>query len=445
VRAALGARRELAALFGHGDELMSRSFLVLAGLAATVALAAGACSVTSEPTQFGAGGDDSDGVTADATATTGVTSGAGGQGGAGGGDFDPTTSTGSGNSGPGCNPGPNDDLDKDGWTLSGGDCNDCDPNVNPGAIEVIASGPLDDGGVPEAVDEDCDGSIDNVPQSCDDNIAGNDVNAMNGAKVLELCQVASPNDKKWGVLSAKYTRANGGPAFAPGVQIGVQNLFGPNVHPQGGKAMLALSSGAARTPGQNGSCDAASCSHGSGTAPAGFPQTSANCGGGPATPINDDVALEITLRAPSNATGYSFNFDFFSFEYPEWVCMSYNDQFIALVDPAPQGAINGNISFDSVSNPVSVNAGFFQVCQGCPLGTAQLTGNGFDTWDPEGAGATGWLATQAPVTPKQELTIRFAIWDGQDTAYDSTVLVDNFQWIANGGTVAVGTDPVIPK
>ena len=32
-----------------------------------------------------------------------------------------------------------------------------------------------------------------------------------------------------------------------------------------------------------------------------------------------------------------------------------NDQFIALVDPAPKGAINGNISFDSLSNPVSVN------------------------------------------------------------------------------------------
>ena len=44
----------------------------------------------------------------------------------------------------------------------------------------------------------------------------------------------------------------------------------------------------------------------------------------------------------------------------------------------------------------------------------------------------------------EELTIRFAIWDTGDDAWDSTVLVDNFQWIATGGTVTVDTTPV-PK
>ncbi len=41
-----------------------------------------------------------------------------------------------------------------------------------------------------------------------------------------------------------------------------------------------------------------------------------------------------------------------------------------------------------------------------------------------------------------ELSIRFAIWDTGDQAYDSTTLIDNFQWIANGGTVSVITDPI---
>jgi hypothetical protein len=37
------------------------------------------------------------------------------------------------------------------------------------------------------------------------------------------------------------------------------------------------------------------------------------------------------------------------------------------------------------------------------------------------------------------MTIRFAMWDAGNALYDSTVLIDNFQWIATGGNVAVGT------
>ena len=42
-----------------------------------------------------------------------------------------------------------------------------------------------------------------------------------------------------------------------------------------------------------------------------------------------------------------------------------------------------------------------------------------------------------------EITIRFAMWDTGDTAFDSTTLIDNFQWIATPGTtVAVSTTPI---
>lgn len=54
----------------------------------------------------------------------------------------------------------NVDADQDGWTLADGDCDDTDPTVNPGADEVFGDG-LDDG-----VDNDCDGLIDEgVPDS----------------------------------------------------------------------------------------------------------------------------------------------------------------------------------------------------------------------------------------------------------------------------------------
>src|SRR5262245_42964697 len=63
--------------------------------------------------------------------------------------------------------GPDDDFDQDGFTIAQGDCNDCDPNVNPGAIEVIAT-PDAMGNTPPAADEDCNGVVDDVAPPCDD-------------------------------------------------------------------------------------------------------------------------------------------------------------------------------------------------------------------------------------------------------------------------------------
>ena len=380
----------------------------------------------------GSGGGDSGGVTSGGTG--GKTAGGGG------GDLEidgGLSGSGGGSTGPDCMAGTNEDLDKDGFTIAQGDCNDCDPNVNKGAIEVIATADAD-GGVPPKVDEDCDGTADNVAPTCDDTLALADGDAMHAANAIDLCQQATATDKKWGVLEAKYVRANG-KTFSPGLQVGLQSGFGPNVSPQGGKRLFALSSGRARIPGQSGACNKSNCtSNVGGTAPPGFPQKVPNCPG--ATQINDDVGLEVKIRSPKNATGYSFDFFFYSFEYPQFVCSVWNDQFIALVSPPPAGSVNGNISFDSKTNPVSINIAFFSVCQGCALGTSALQGTGFDTWN--NAGGTGWLKTQAPVKGGDELSIRFAIWDTGDQSFDSTTLIDNFQWIANGGTVSVITDPI---
>lgn len=356
---------------------------------------------------------------------------------------------------------PNVDGDGDGFTPAEGDCDDCDPTVNPGAIEV-ATPP---GGMP--VDEDCDGKVDNVAPPCDMNLALDDVNAADGAKAIDLCATATMNDKHWGVISALYTRANGN-MFMPGVQVGLMDAFGPNVHVQNGSAMLALSSGASRAPNQPGACGSQTCmNNAGGMPPAGFPQAVPGCTLSPT--INDDVALDLSIRAPANATGYSFDFRFFTFEFPAWVCTQFADQFVAIVNPAPAGAVSGNVSFDAMMLPMSANVSLVDCCDPvgaplfakncampnmcpkapnpyCPNGVNALQGTGFDIWaSANESGATSWLTTVVPVKGGDVFDIRFTIWNGGDQALYSTVLVDDFAWITAAPPALTTTAKMNPK
>lgn len=432
---------------------MKRSHIFLCSIgAALAAVVIGACSAAPRNRTFDDDGSGGDGSTGTDTSSSGTFSGVGG-------GFNP--SGGSGGGVPGCESPPDADMDGDGFSRNQGDCNDCDPNSNPGSVEVINDDPM----APKS-DEDCSGVADDVMVSCDTGIAVGDPDPMSGAKAIDLCRVATAADKKWGVLEASYVRADGTKAGST-LHNGVIDKFGSNVKVQGGERMMLLSSGHARLPGDPDECGSQTCSvNSAGSAPPGFPADVPGCQG--LQNINDDVGLELKIRSPKNATGYQFLFKFYSFEFPEYVCTSYNDQFIALVSPPPMGSINGNISFDSKTNPVSVNIAFFDVCDPagitnfasvcsfdflancppppnpyCPSGTAELSGTGFDTWGD--AGGTSWLKTQAPIKGGDEMTIRFAIWDTGDTALDSSVLVDQFGWIANGGTVSVGTEPIVPN
>ncbi|NUP11609.1 MAG: hypothetical protein HOW73_36650 [Polyangiaceae bacterium] len=441
-----------------------------------------ACSAGSGGT--GAGPDNNTGGSGGGGASQGGNGGAPGSGGV---PSDGGTSsqfmTGPGGAPPTNNcDGEGPDYDQDGFTVEEGDCNDCDPNANPGAIEVIGEAPTGEGGgsggeggageyVP--VDEDCDGTADNVAGPCDTNLPLAGTDPLDGARAVEICKQAA-TEKDWGIVSAQYVRGDGTP-YAANQQVGILNTFGPNVMPRAGASMLALSSGYARLPGQAGACTNHSCTvlglSAPGYAPPDFPQDVPDC---PISDVvHDDIGLNLTLRAPTNATGFKFNFKFHSFEFGEYVCTTFNDQFIALVNPAPPGSVNGNISFDAEGNPVSVNIAFFDVCASCSdfaqncyddptavppvicpnppanccsAGAGELAGTGFENGfgDGEDAGGTSWLQTQAPVTGGETFELRFAIWDVGDTAWDSTSIVDAFEWIANGGEVPVETTPAPP-
>lgn len=345
-----------------------------------------------------------------------------------------------------CNTDPDEDFDNDGYSVNQGDCNDCDPNANPGAFDIIGGV---DGGV--GVDEDCDGIVDNEVIDCDQGFDIDDKDAMNAAKSLGLCRTTTANaqgkDKTWGVISAKYVKADGSNGMDP-LSHGIVPRFGA-AGVQEGMSMVVLSSGTARAHGQKGFESPEDAQMGtSSNPPPGYPKDSTSCDNvfTGDEDCNDPAALELEIRVPTNAHSFSFNFNFYTYEYPSFICSRYNDFFVTLLDPKPKNLPDGNISFDQDGNPISVNNSLLQVCKPqtaggkafpCPLGTTLLGGTGFDEPARNGPhAATGWLQTKAPVEPGTIITLRFAIWDTADHILDSTVLIDNFQWSVEPATAA---------
>jgi hypothetical protein len=344
---------------------------------------------------------------------------------------------------------PDKDNDGDGYLFKD-DCDDTNKEINPGAYDVPG----------DKVDNDCNGMADDTAD-CDTNVDINHyktTDAFEFAKALGLCKRAKAGatgkDKTWGVISAELVRSDGSPISDP-VQYSVLRGFGP-VKPRAGKNLVVLSSGTARTPDYPDFKHPRTSSYTSSsstTPPAGWPKNTSDCLSSLGGMANDSVNLKMKIRVPSNAQTFTFDFDFYSSEYITFVCSSFNDSFVAILDSKkkvdPKYA--GNISFDSKGNPVNVNSGFFEVCTpgsksghtfDCAKGTSELDGTGFwpDT-DMKQDGATSWLETKAPVEPGEEITIQFMIWDTGDHILDSTVLLDNWQWDAKPTTGPVTDRP----
>ena len=66
---------------------------------------------------------------------------------------------------------------------------------------------------------------------------------------------------------------------------------------------------------------------GVGIAPPGYPKATGSCP--QATEIYDTIGLTLEIKVPANAQGFTFDFDFYSGEWPEYVCTAFNDSFVA--------------------------------------------------------------------------------------------------------------------
>jgi hypothetical protein len=321
-------------------------------------------------------------------------------------------------------------------------------------------------------DNDGDGQIDNAVV-CDSDLSANG-DAMAFARALGLCQVATDTDTKWGVLSAAFSNGHASTNSPAAAQHGILKKFGSVVVPRDGAALGVLSTGSATEedaddgPYFKGIKEGMQVFAGN-DAPAGYPKVSPECPGVVMNPqVHDAINLKLVIRVPANAQGFAFDFDFWSGEWPEYVCSPFNDSFIAYLSSAAfNGGAPENITFDKKNNPISVNNGFFDRCTPntptacrnkdispilatCPGGVAELAGTGFEKIGvycgdakSTGGGATGWLTSKAPVKPGETIALELMIWDTGDASYDSTVLLDHFVW--QGVPTSTGTVRPPPK
>lgn len=302
------------------------------------------------------------------------------------------------------------DDDGDGYSEDQGDCND-NPDlggalISPGAVEVQLG--ADD--LPEGQDNDCDGTIDEALPACPA-LALDEPMAY--ASALDACHFVTRAG--WDLSANIDTRSRS-----------IMADYGDTYVPRMGDSFGVLSTGVVGDVRDPGYVDLSPGSDFGNTVPHPDPMGAIGCSEVDDPTVNDFSDLTLQLNVPANARAFSFDFNFMSAEYPEFVCTSFDDTFLAMLESQ---AFTGNVSFDSQGNRVSINVGFFTVC---PVGSdpactgdADLVGTGYSGSE---GGGTGWLTTTAPVVPGEKIKLTFSIHDEGDHDWDSAVLLDNFRW-----------------
>jgi len=150
-------------------------------------------------------------------------------------------------------------------------------------------------------------------------------------------------------------------------------------------------------------------------------KTTDNGGGAVRGDTDRDVSiLKLDLDVPATANCLSFDFQFYSEEYFDFVGTEFNDAFIAELDSSTWTTSGSNIgapdnfAFDGAHNVVSVNA--------TGIGTATARNAAGTTYD----AATELLSAAHQVTPGSH-SLYLSIFDQGDNILDSAAFVDNLR------------------
>ena len=177
----------------------------------------------------------------------------------------------------------------------------------------------------------------------------------------------------------------------------------------------------------------------------------------------DVAVLEIKFKPVDNKIG--FNFVFGSEEYPEFVCSQFNDVFAFFIDgPNPAGGLYDakNIALvpdpaDATGNtvtdfPVTINSVNNGVIGSRSTGDCRGPGESLDfsTYFNDNAlsrtftldGFLDVFRAQVEVIPCELYTLRLAIGDGFDDAYDSAVFLEAKSFTSTIHTISVNTPGV---
>lgn len=381
----------------------------------------------------GAGGSGGTATSSSSAGTGGATSSSG-VGGVGAGGV------------PSCTGASNVDNDGDGVAEDQGDCNDCSAAMGPQNAELLGN----------SIDDNCDGKVDILP-TCDSNINIDTDSAYSASNAIGLCKFYDFNKSHdWGVVDARWVQIDGeppplDPVLADKYRLGygMPKAYGQNNVPPEGNVMLALSTGIARPMNHY--------QYVSKNYVKGYTAADAGPVFWPQTPqiIYDSVALELQIKAPANATSYSFKTQVMMSQWPSQLDAG---GFVVYTIPASPGSNYGNIVIDPTGYPITARAAFMQVC-GCPngtpcwappnaaqqdftckLGSSLLLGTPFEsdvlypTWT---NGSTGWLRTTAVLPANNVFTIRFAIADFGNAAREATALIDGWEWGTDSTTETV--------
>jgi hypothetical protein len=153
---------------------------------------------------------------------------------------------------------------------------------------------------------------------------------------------------------------------------------------------------------------------------------------------NDMVWFQFSVPVPGGTHGFSFDFAYFSAEFPEFVDTSFNDVFAVW---SSSETYTGNLCFVN-DQPCTVTALANSVqFEGA---SPELVGTGFDGMSGSSplAQATGWFEAKGSAEPGEMLQLTFSLFDMGDSIYDTAVMLDNFRWDCEG-CVPTEVDPCI--